>query len=451
MMTTGAARAGQRAIWPWLFGAISGALLTAWAGGWRANILWLGALAGAWWAAHVVPDTSRSEQRTGAGPLATWGGFAVILGAACAILFARKPDAWLNPQLWAEDGAIFVRDAWLRGLAAIVEPYAGYLHLLPRFVAAVARNLPVALVPRVFLAGSLLPVIALAALLSSPRLPLHSRDRLILMAVAVLPPMPGEVLLNTTNAQWILGFVFVTLLFVEDDARRHRAWGDAALLSLAGLTGPFSLVLAPLHIARAFLQPRRANVIRAVAVALAASVQGLLLARSGRMAIGQPAPPDLFLAALGARMARYLHPGSVSEEQAFLIAVVIMCAVVLFVGVLVASSQWMSAVCGVAAILLFASYLLALRQETDRIAFGDDRYFSLPLALLLWSCVLARDSLRLTSGTLAAGLICVSAPAFHVMPSPDRQWRERAACLEQPVECHVPINPEGWSIDLPAR
>lgn len=450
MKTTAPPGTARQALWPWLSGALAGALLTVWVDDWRIDVAWLGALAGLWWAARGRLDGEQARD-SGAGGFTTWGGFAVLVSIACGIMFARKPDAWLNPQLWAEDGVIFVRAAWLQGPGAILEPYAGYLHLLPRVVAAIAHEMPVAFVPHTFLGGSLLPLAAVAGFLSSARLPLAGHERVALAALVALPPMPGEVLLNLTNAQWILGFVFVLLLLVEDRDGYSPLWVDVTWLAVAGLTGPFSLVFAPLYLVRAFLRPRMSTLVRAATVVLAAAVQGMVLIRSARMAAGQPAPPDVFVGVLGARVARYLHLGIVSEEVAFLIAIVLMGAALLFVGWLALAGQWRAAMCGLAAVVLFVSYVVALRSETHRIAFGDDRYFSLPLALFAWACVLARDSLKLIAGAVAAGLVCLSAPGFSVAPLPDLQWRTRSACLALHEECHIPINPEGWSIDLPPR
>jgi hypothetical protein len=58
---------------------------------------------------------------------------------ACAVLLAlRKPWALHTPQLWAEDGSIFLTQDEQMGVRAWWEPYNGYLHLLPRLIAWIA-------------------------------------------------------------------------------------------------------------------------------------------------------------------------------------------------------------------------------------------------------------------------------------------------------------------------
>ena len=70
--------------------------------------------------------------------------------ACCAVLYARRPDALTLPQLYAEDGVIFFREALLSGFAAMPSAYAGYHHLLPRLIALLALPAPAALQPAIY-------------------------------------------------------------------------------------------------------------------------------------------------------------------------------------------------------------------------------------------------------------------------------------------------------------
>ena len=66
----------------------------------------------------------------------TTAGGLLWLVIACAVLLAlRKPWALHTPQLWAEDGSIFLTQDEQMGIRAWVEPYNGYLHILPRLIA----------------------------------------------------------------------------------------------------------------------------------------------------------------------------------------------------------------------------------------------------------------------------------------------------------------------------
>lgn len=62
----------------------------------------------------------------------------------CLLLWSRRLDCILNPQPWAEDGAIFIHDAFCHSINSIFIPYAGYYHPLARvatfFATSVSLN-----------------------------------------------------------------------------------------------------------------------------------------------------------------------------------------------------------------------------------------------------------------------------------------------------------------------
>ena len=72
----------------------------------------------------------------------------ITLAACAAVLAARRPEMFSNPQFWAEDSTVFYHGAYTRGATAIFEPYASYLHLVPRLTAALAMGIDPRLRPR---------------------------------------------------------------------------------------------------------------------------------------------------------------------------------------------------------------------------------------------------------------------------------------------------------------
>ncbi len=366
------------------------------------------------------------------------------------VMTLRKPETVLHPQLWAEDGAVFLRDALLLGPDAILTPYSGYLHVLPRLVAAGAPHLSALHAPWLFTAGAAVPVLLVGSLLASRRLPLTAAERLGCMLLVALPPMPGEVLLNLTNSQWILGFVFVLLLMAKPAARASGFVTDAGLLTLSGLTGPASLVFAPLFVGRAIWEPSRGTRASAFVAVVTAAIQGMVLLTSGRLSVGEAAPVDLVMARLGARLA-VLAGFAPSEDAGFLITSILLGIVVLFLVLLVLERAWPAATALAAGMVLFATVLLGARGVDGGLAVGGERYFSLPIALVLWSGLLAWRPYRWLPLLVVAVVLWLSAPAFCVPALRDLRWPTASACLHGRAACHVPINPEGWAIDLPAR
>ena len=78
-----------------------------------------------------------------------------LLAVSTLILFYRKPGTLHNPQFWAEDGTTFFRENIQRGAWAVFQPYAGYLLVIPRFVAWLAGLLPSIYAPRIYSLASL--------------------------------------------------------------------------------------------------------------------------------------------------------------------------------------------------------------------------------------------------------------------------------------------------------
>ena len=76
---------------------------------------------------------------------------AITVAILALIVFLRSPANLLNPQFYAEDGYIFFQSAWERGfLPSLLEPYSGYLHVVPRVVAGLALLVPLLKAPLVF-------------------------------------------------------------------------------------------------------------------------------------------------------------------------------------------------------------------------------------------------------------------------------------------------------------
>src|SRR5215510_9596703 len=74
--------------------------------------------------------------------------FHLMLFLVCfLILYSRRPDAILNAQFYAEDGARWYRDAYQLGWRCLFIPETGYLQTVSRLIALFALLLPFAAAP----------------------------------------------------------------------------------------------------------------------------------------------------------------------------------------------------------------------------------------------------------------------------------------------------------------
>lgn len=172
---------------------------------------------------------------------------AVFLAAAF-VIFLRRPDAFLLPQFYAEDGRVWYAEAYNSGwLSALLQPQDGYFQTLPRLAAALSLAGPLTLAPAVMNAvGLLFQVMPVLLLLSTICDRWGSRRfRAMLAAIYLLLPNSSELNISVTESQWRLAFsAFLIVVGKWPSARLGQAFCAGAIV-LCGLTGPFCFVLLP--------------------------------------------------------------------------------------------------------------------------------------------------------------------------------------------------------------
>ncbi len=203
------------------------------------------------WSQVSAPDAVPARPSQPPGGVTQNLALAVLAGVA-VLLWWRRPDALALPQFWAEDAAVFFRQARELGWRALLEPYAGYFHLVPRLVAAGANLLDPAHAPLVYALAAGLGTLHVCALaLLRPLASWQGRGWLAALAV-VLVPDAREVLWVLTNVQWILAAGLLLLALGPPSRSLAGNLHDVGVTLVFGLTGPFVLVLLPLFVLRAW-------------------------------------------------------------------------------------------------------------------------------------------------------------------------------------------------------
>ena len=206
------------------------------------------------------------------------GQMALSVGAFLIVVFARRPETFLNPQLWAEDGPIFFVQADEFGAHALTLPWAGYHHFLLRLIAAISSSLNAQLVPAAYVGSSLCVLLMVVLALFSPRLDLPARPACALAIVLI--PHSGEAIGNLTNLQWVCSLGLVWLLLARDGTTIRQYVTDGLVALVLGLTGTFSILFAPLFAWRAWRRRTTASLVLAVLVATTGGVQLWTIAHS---------------------------------------------------------------------------------------------------------------------------------------------------------------------------
>ncbi len=208
----------------------------------------------------------------------------LVVGVLCILHLRGLNESTLRGTgLWAEDGSVFMVDALNHGLASVVKPYSGYLHLYPRLI-ALTSTLRTFTVPWIFTLGWLLSFFLMWGTIYCAFRPLKfgaSLSSLVVLGI-VLQPNTGEVFFNLTNSQWFLA-IGMSVYSLLCDVGKHKTIAFAMLMTL-GLTGPFSIILVPpLLVKWYFARDFQENRSLYVAILISALIQLLFVMQSQRL------------------------------------------------------------------------------------------------------------------------------------------------------------------------
>jgi signal transduction histidine kinase len=170
--------------------------------------------------------------------------FVAVFLICLGLINAKSPDALLKPQFWAEDGSIFYAQQFGRTWPLLFAPYAGYLHFAPRLIAWLASDVGPARMPFVYNLSAII-IQALCVAYAVTRMSFWFGAVIALFAF-FLTPTAGDIFGAITNIQWVAQFALIFGLLRSALDRPYRL-GDgvaAALILVASLTGPFSVIFA---------------------------------------------------------------------------------------------------------------------------------------------------------------------------------------------------------------
>ncbi len=200
------------------------------------------------------------------------------------LVVARAPILILEPRFWAEEGSIHFAYSMshdgLRALAFV--PLnggpAGYLNFVPNLATWIAsRFFELEHAPLVTTFCALAVQLAPFAIVVWGRSLLWTtfRQRLAACLLLVLSPcVVSDVWINTINSQVFLGLATLLILCERlDGLGRTRRFVYRGLLVLGGVTGVYTVALAPAAIFRAYRVRRREAWIQAALLAAAALLQ----------------------------------------------------------------------------------------------------------------------------------------------------------------------------------
>lgn len=397
----------------------------------------------------------------------------VTLAVAALTYLQMTRSAGFKPYevVWGEDGEVFLSGALGEPLPApLLEPYAGYLHTVPRvLVEAVALLRPEHMAFAVALAASLV-VAVLAAFVwwASGRLLDSQLLRAVLAGAFALTPAGGwDMTATLAHLHFFLLYAAFWALLV--------AWRDRPAALLAGavtLATALSSTLAALLVPLAAYTALRNRADRTVWIAPAGLLLGLIVQA---VKLGDQAPAgDLALSAipelLGERVAgvlavteRYVPQAADAFGSLFTWLALLALVAVGAAAIIAARPRLPAVACALYALAFFV-VPIAARRPPDlgaELGLAGPRYTYLPVLLVVTLFALAADrrprlaaAVAIYATTLVIGSYGVpssraAGPQWAVQVEGGRRWcQEPQANL---ANLQIVTSAAGWNVRMPCR
>ncbi|MGA8612463.1 MAG: hypothetical protein WB760_12215 [Xanthobacteraceae bacterium] len=358
---------------------------------------------------------------------------------AVVVLLVRAPDAFTNPQMWAEDATVFWIQQYQYGWAAVVMPYAGYLHLAVRLTAGLASLFDPAYAPTIYVGASAFFAAWSAA--TAATVTVKPIVKFLFAATLTLPPHPtGEIFGNLANVQWLMAPTLVLVLATDPPASRFWRLNQSAFVLVSGLSGPFSIFLLPLSVWRIVRNIDGPSVLATVSGTLQLATLAMSLSQMFPQP-GESAPLHLIVMMLGRCV--HMSPWAAAAGLA-----------VLFASLTISEGRWVRLCLLYLASAIIISAALKFRQDSYAFDSPEDgpRYFYIPQLVIVWCAISLCFSRRagIIVGIAALVTLALTYPhEFFKRPQlPDELWAEHVKNIGKMLVV-IPVNPPGWSVTVP--
>jgi hypothetical protein len=373
------------------------------------------------------------------------------LAVAFFLLLPRLgfPDS-LGKYLWAEDATIFIEQARHLGIASLWTPYAGYLHIYQRISAWLANTMPLRDQAIFFFCSWLVAYGILIATVIRQALALNVRPLYIVLLIFLISGQPnGEVFFSLTNVQWLLGTALTLYVINDRTERPHPA--DFLVIALLGLTGPFSLLMAPFVLLR-FIRRKMTMSTKALFLLLlvTAAIQCAFLLGSPRIQTGSAVSAPGIVPTILTVVSDLIRV-ALFKENPFVRGLGLLFWILLggsiFIGFkdmsLRSSRNFHTALLFLVVALYQLVVTLVLLSRTGwPLSIASSRYTWLPYSLIFFSAILLLPNLGRAGFLLVAGPIVLCIAQMHPLYRKELQFSSYVD-LARSVTVDIPINPSG--------
>ena len=180
---------------------------------------------------------------------------AILAAVTVLVLFLRRPDQFLHPYIWVEEGKYVLREYLNGGLWVLTKPLAGYSQLVveDHRLSLLQAVHSLGAGDRTFLTVAFSAGVVIAVALS----PTYLRWPFLCAIAVLVVPTDAEVFAISAYAFWWAGvLLFLAVLW---DADRGERWLRWLFILLGGLSSPILGAATMLIALRAVVERRRSE------------------------------------------------------------------------------------------------------------------------------------------------------------------------------------------------
>jgi hypothetical protein len=384
--------------------------------------------------------------------------FLVVLGA----LLFRVPGAFTYPQLFAEDGTIYLSQYEQYGVRSFIMSYGGYLHFVPRLISIFWGLLHVNLlyIPACYSLTEFFFTLFIAFYIWKSSEWLNIKNRVLYATCFLLLPIGSDIFMNLTNINWIGSLYLINFLFIRPtDYTPRYYYSTLILLFLISFSGPFSTLISPLIVA-AIIKERKTLTLKKIApmgIILAGGfIQFMYIVfiegnmdRKMNMAGEQYHVLKIITNNTG-KLLFFEHIDWPSPTIKMIISFIVFLALaVFFIIAYQKIANRRKHILLFYGMIVFASFVKAYWPNESRVVLGNPRYYFLPFICIAWLLILSYDK-QIKWPFIAAYLAFLALHnSFVIMRLPNKEWKKQVIEYYRGETDTININPEGWKVGLP--
>lgn len=387
--------------------------------------------------------------------------FVIVL----VVLMFRRFDGFVNPQLWAEDGTVFLQQYIDMGAKSIITPYAGYLHFLPRLIVYFYGLLSVNLlyIPLLYAVTCVVILLLLAFKFLNSATNLSLQNKIVFATIFLYVPVGTEIFMNITNLIWFSALYLVDFLLMgykQYETSRYKV-PIIFMVFIAALTGPFSLLLSPIIVLIIFIERKTIKLnqlLPMIIIMLGGLIQLVCIKTSGngisRAVPGNPEKyhllkliefniSDLAFASKG------LWP-DMSDGLKTIISMFLFCGLLYIISKsYIKINLQRKYILILAPVVFLGSFVVSFwPMETIALAFGCPRYYFVPYVCIAWIFIIGHDKQIVTKDIVIYGFYFLLHAKSMSESLPDKEWKKQILEYQSGNRNQIEINPNGWNLNL---